>query len=205
MCPSGKIDFPYMKTASPRSQTAPGVPRPPGPPPPLFKIWRNAPRRIPRKIAQTASIGRGGDPPHQLHRWNGLGRARGGVTAHPPHLATGEAARARATGRAQYRLALAPPGQGLRPRGQWGGWAVRVGAPLRKTTRPRPHPWQAAAGEIFFYCGPQPSAEALLRPQWRVWAHGTWGGVRGAAAWPRTRARGHPATGEAPRARATGS
>ena len=184
MCPSGKIDFPYMKTASPRSQTAPGVPRPPGPPPPLFKIWRNAPRRIPRKIAQTASIGRGGDPPHQLHRWNGLGRARGGVTAHPPHLATGEAARARATGRAQYRLALAPPGQGLRPRGQWGGWAVRVGAPLRKTTRPRPHPWMAGCrrGDFFLLRttavrGGAPSAPVAGMGTWHMGGGAGGGGM----------------------------
>ena len=76
-CFSLKIEFAHMKTASPRFQSAPVVPRTPQPPGPFFWGAFCVGRRFSLKVAQIARVGRSMHPMGHLGRCGRRGAAAG--------------------------------------------------------------------------------------------------------------------------------
>ena len=132
-CCSLKIEFAHMKTASPRSQSAPVVPRTPQPPGPFFWGALCVGRRFSLKVAQIARVGR------SMHPMGHLGRCgrRGAAAGHQkgPPTTTGAS---RASAELGHENPPPPPpnGQGVLPRDHWACWTGWVAAQQRKMTRP---------------------------------------------------------------------
>ena len=122
-----------MKTASPRFQSAPVVPRTPQPPGPFFWGAFCVGRRFSLKVAQIARVGR------SMHPMGHLGRCgrRGAATGHQkgPPTTTGAS---RASAELGHENPPPPPpnGQGVLPRDHWACWTGWVAAQQRKMTRP---------------------------------------------------------------------
>ena len=124
-CCSLKIEFAHMKTASPRFQSAPVVPRTPQPPGPFFWGAFCVGRCFSLKVAQIARVGR------SMHPMGHLGRCgrRGAATGHQkgPPTTTG-ASRASAELGHENPPRLPPMARGCYP--ETTGPVGPVGSPL---------------------------------------------------------------------------